>query len=84
MLMMMMMMMMIMKNAQGCKAFTAFQASPALPGFYKRIHPTPPTFFPFTYQNTTTILLLLLQSISIQTTFKAFKAHKHHFYQSIS
>ena len=78
------MMMMIMKNAQGCKAFTAVQASTALPGFYKRIQSPPPPFFSFTYQNTTTILLLLLQSISIRTTFKAFKAHKHHFYQSIS
>jgi hypothetical protein len=30
------------ENAQGCKAFTAVQASTALPGFYKRIQ-SPPT-----------------------------------------
>jgi hypothetical protein len=71
------------KNTQGCKAFIAIQASTALPGFYKRIPSPLQSFFLFTYQNTTTTLLLL-QSISIQTAFKAFKAHKHHCYQSIS
>ena len=76
-------------NAQGCKAFTAFQASTALPGFYKRSPSPPSTFLPFYTSNHNTILLFFLsksivnQYPSIQA-FKASQFHRYHCYQSIS
>jgi hypothetical protein len=74
------------ENTQGCKAFTAIQASTTLSGFYKRI-PSPPNPSSLLHIKTQPQYFVIdqsnLQSISIQTKFKAFKAHKHHCYQSI-